>query len=313
MPALITHYLCAKKSLDLLSDKGFDINREVYLWGAQGPDFFFYHKPLGGERSLRNIGSILHKADVQQVFTAFRDYTELCGIKDVRFVYSYCFGFLSHLALDSGAHPYVYFFQDILAEKLSEKANFMHHKIEHNIDVIMLAGLEKRKVINFKIKEALPSCARGLKAAAKAVEFMVNEVSPDTPVSYKEIYSAFKDFKKYSGFLLSRRGRRRHIAQWLENKHNLGVSLSCFVRPEEPENDFDYMNINAARWLSKGTAGGRPSSAGFLDLFDKAVENGAYLAERFKDCADHRQPIYFLKDYRFDNGTQKLEVRQWSE
>lgn len=313
MPAMITHYLAAKGMADILRQNNTDFNRTMLLWGAQGPDFLFYHKPLNGKKSLREFGIKLHKLPPEELFLALRKYTELCNIKEVGFVYSYCYGLLCHLALDSAAHPYVYYFQNVLAEKIGEKANFMHHKIEHNIDVIMLKGLEDRQVTRFHIKEALPSCRRGLKAAAKAMTFAINEIFRDTPVSESEVYKAFKDCRKYEGLLISRHGRRRAIAQWLEQKKNLGISLSCFVRPETPDKDFDYVNSRGERWYSEGLAGGRPCRDNFLQIFDKAVSSAAYLAERFKNCADHRQPLYFLKDYRFDNGSEKLEVRKWNE
>lgn len=313
MPALITHYLAAVRAADGLKARGIPFNRAVFLWGAQGPDFFYYHKPLNGQKSLKALGGILHKTEPEKLFLALRRYTEQCSLRDLSFVYSYCYGFLCHLALDCGAHPFVYFYQDVLAERLAEKPRYMHHKIEHNLDVIMLKGLEERSVTGFRIREALPFCPKGLKAAAKAMAFAVNEVCPDTQVTWQEIYAALRNHKKYENLLLSRHGRRRAIANWVEQKNQLGVSLSCFVRPAEPERDFDYVNSAGRRWQNNGLAGGRPSSQNFLQLFDAAVEKSIYLAERFKDCADHRQPLYFLQEYRFDNGNTKLEVRQWNE
>ena len=311
MPAMITHYLAAKRSAALLSGQGIELNFPTYCWGAQGPDFLFYHKPLGGEKSIRKIGLALHKTEPEKIFLAFRKYTELCSIKELPYVYSYCYGLLSHLALDSGAHPFVYYFQDKLGEQSRDPANFMHHKIEHNLDVILLEKLEGRRLSSFKIREALPSCRKGLRAAAKAVGFVVNELYPDRPVPEKEIYKACCDFRRDEGLLLHHRRFSRAVARKLEEKKKLGKSLSFFIRPESPWDDFDYTNAKKMRWYSAGLAGGRPSSADFFTVFDKGVEDSAYLAGRFKNCADHRQPLYFLKDYRFDNGSKKLEVRQW--
>lgn len=312
MPALITHYLAASAAYNRLREEKIEVNRALYFWGAQGPDIFFFHKPLNGKKSIRRVGMLLHKTDPQQIFLAFRKYTELCDLRDLTDVYSYCYGFLSHLALDCNAHPYVYYFQDELAKQNGQKVNFMHHKIEHNLDVILLKKFENRSAATFRIGEALPRNRKGLKAAAKALAFMANEVIADYPVKSSDIYDALKDCKRYGRFLLSRRGRRRKFALWLEKKKDLGVSLSCFVRPAEPETDFDYTNAAHKRWISRGLAGGRPSSLDFNAIFDKGVEDSVYLAKRFKDCADHRQPLYFLQDCRFDNGSQKLEVRQWN-
>lgn len=313
MPALITHYLAAKRSAALLAQQGIEIHYPTYCWGAQGPDFFFYHKPLGKEKSIRKVGFALHKTDPEKIFLAFRKYTELCSVKELPYVYSYCYGMLSHLALDSGAHPFVYYFQERMGEQTGDRANFLHHKIEHNLDVILLEKLENRRLTSFKIREALPSCRKGLRAAAKAVCFMVNEVYPEHPVPEKEIVKAFRDFRRYEGLLLHHRRIGRTVAHKLEEKKNLGNSLSFFIRPESPWDDFDYTNAGKSRWYAAGLAGGRPSSADFFSIFQKGVEDSAYLAVRFKDCADHRQPLYFLKDYCFDNGSKKLEVRQWKK
>ncbi len=302
MPALATHYLAAKRTADLLAQTDLCLRPRIFYWGAQGPDFLYFHKPLNGQKSLRQVGKVLHQYDPDQLFTAMRDYAENCPLKDAPAVFSYCYGFLSHLALDSAAHPYVYYFQQVLAEQLGEKASFMHHKMEHNLDTIALLELENRPIAGFRVREALPSCCRELKAVSRMMAQVVNTLSGQELVEEKEIYGAFRDFKTYSGLLLSKRGRRRNMALWLEQKKKLGVSLSCFVSPLEPETDFDYVNRKHARWISRGLAGGRPSSVDFFALFDKAVEDGAYLAGRFRDCADHHQPLYFLKQFRFDNG-----------
>ena len=313
MPAMITHYLAAKRSAALLSQQGMEIDFPTYCWGAQGPDFFFYHKPLSGEKSIRKIGFAMHKTDPEKIFLAFRKYTELCSIKDLPYVYSYCYGLLSHLALDSGAHPFVYYFQEKLGEQSGDPANFMHHKIEHNLDVILLEKLEDRRLSSFKMREALPSCRKGLHAAAGAIAFVTNELYSDYPTSEKEIYKAFCDFRRYEGLLLRHRRLGRKVAGKLEEKKGLGNSISFFIRPESPWDDFDYTNSEKKRWYAAGLAGGRPSSADFFSIFQKGVEDSAYLAGRFKDCAEHRQPLYFLKDFRFNNGSKKLEVRLWIE
>ena len=281
----------------MLLEQGISLRRDMYYWGAQGPDLFFYHRPLKANKSLRNIGSVIHNTEPKKMFTSLLEYTEICDISDLSAVMSYTFGFLTHLALDSCAHPFVYHFQTILADKLGANERFMHHKIENNLDVLMLKRQKDMSVSRFKISDALPKDKKGLKAAAKALSYMVNDVSKDTPCSSEEIFDAFLDMRKYAAFLLKWRAPKRIIARFIEKKRNMGDSISNFFRNDNADSDFDYINASHATWCCDAQGDSRNSD--FYEIFDKSVIDSVQLAQRFLDASQHAKPIYFLDDFKF--------------
>ena len=63
MPAMITHYLFAKRVLSRLKKQGVETaDYPMAMIGAQGPDVFFFHRVLPWEfgKSYAHEGSRLH-------------------------------------------------------------------------------------------------------------------------------------------------------------------------------------------------------------------------------------------------------------
>ena len=300
MPAFITHYLAAEAAASQLAALDFELNRDMYYWGAQGPDLFFYHRPLKASKSLRALGLLLHNTQPVKMFASLQEYSEICDIAELEAVMSYCFGLLSHLALDANAHPFVYYFQGALAQKTGKKENFMHHKIENNLDILMLKREKNQTISDFKIGRALPWDNAGIKAAAGAVSYMASDVSKDTPCSMDEAFSAFVDIRKYAAFLLKWRNPKRKIARFFEKKRKKGEDLGGFFRADTSDNDFDYLNSAHKKWCCD--AQGDPRNSDFYEIFDKSVTDSVNLAQRFSDCVQHRKPIYFLDDFKFYGG-----------
>lgn len=311
MPATITHFLMTKRLEKKLQDTGIPYVSSSLYWGAQGPDVLFFHKPLTlrPKSSLRGFGMSLHKTDPMKTFTAMRNYIMRCPENEKVAAFSYAYGFLSHLSLDSTAHPYVYYFQKLLAGENGAEDKYMHHKIESNIDVIMLRKELSRAPKSFDIKEALPDDSKADKGAmniqSKMLAEVINELYPDKKVKKGQVKKAFLQSRRYIKLMLDKKGRKVKLMHWIERKQKLGLSLSCFIRPEIPQDDFDYINENHLRWEQRGVGTSKVSSVDFYSLFEKASSDSEYLISRFRECTLNNQPVFFLSDYRFHNGSDR--------
>ena len=104
---------------------------------------------------------------------------------------------------------------------------------------------------------------------------------------------------------MKRRRPKRAIAQFIENRRGMGESITSFFRGDSADNDFDYLNLEHNEWCC-GTDG-VPHSGDFFEVFNKAIVDTSDFASRFRECADRRTPVYFLKNYRFDNGADNNE------
>jgi len=288
---------------DKLVQNGINVNKKAMLWGAQGPDFLYYHNILSfnPRKNIRYLGHTLHEMDPQKLFDLMLQYIkENSNKKDNIILKSYAFGFLTHLMLDFYAHPFVYSFQDELAEKLSANPRFMHHKIEHNIDVEVLTKLYSKPVSKFNIKKLLPYEYSVISVQAKMLTYVINSIQPNIKISCKSIIKAYKDCRFEATLLSDRWGVKRKVAKIIEKNHNLGISLSCFVRTKTPQTDWDYLNEGHSTWISKDIFSSKPSTQTFWDVYQNAIDESFECCLKFNDCVNLRQPICFLDRATFN-------------
>ena len=158
MPAAISHYLLARRVLDDPAfDKSRSFSQNAFLWGAQGPDFFFTHRffPWQKGESLKEIGERLHQTPPSSIFDFAQEYENGERGNDVSL--SYVLGFLCHYALDSTAHPFVNYSAEMLHELVKPSTvETCHHEVESNLDVVLLRYERAELPTDFSLKRAVP-------------------------------------------------------------------------------------------------------------------------------------------------------------
>ena len=152
MPAILTHDFFGKDAFDIAAGKlGFSTmeEREAFLLGNQGPDPLFYLAADPLLHRYAKYASIMHKEKTPELLLSMRDAIAPLPLKDVAVARAYIAGFLCHYMLDSAAHPFVYYWQNMLisqgVEGLDESAkNQVHAEIEKDLDeAILYAHLGK--------------------------------------------------------------------------------------------------------------------------------------------------------------------------
>ncbi len=123
MPTAITHQLLAEEIYQTLPKK---LQNKItslahYYLGAQGCDIAFLYTPLDGKRN--NLGRVLH---AQKPLLFFKILYERAQRDND--VLSYALGYITHYALDTVFHPFIY-------EQMGKKGGtLLHHAIEHAYD-----------------------------------------------------------------------------------------------------------------------------------------------------------------------------------
>ena len=140
MPAYSTHYIFAKELKEEIENcVEFKLNDAALFIGTQGPDIFFDHRvmPWMIGKSMRKIGSLLHRAKPSDILDKMREYINLSESKDI--AKSYAAGFILHYALDRSCHPYVYALQNKMVEKYPHlNSHTAHNTIEFSMDTYLL-------------------------------------------------------------------------------------------------------------------------------------------------------------------------------
>ncbi|MFO7635849.1 MAG: zinc dependent phospholipase C family protein [Clostridia bacterium] len=112
MPDILAHAIFCQEVCEGLDDINIksilNENFKLYTVGSQGPDIFFYYKPvLPTEKIVNDAGYNMHNANSSAFFIdAIRKLETMQGREYETFL-SYIFGFISHFYLDKKISPYL--------------------------------------------------------------------------------------------------------------------------------------------------------------------------------------------------------------
>lgn len=288
MPAAITHCFQALKALDEFQKKGggsFSIDRDAFLWGAQGPDFLFFHNrlPKRKGKSLGEYGSRLHQGSPLPLLSALRGYVDRhSGDVSVR---SYAYGFLCHYSLDRTAHPYVYYTVSALRKERPDKSeSFLHCSIESVLDVIILRYERRILPTDFDLKRTVPWNPRVIDAIAKLYADVLNRLY-GAGIREEQVFQAAKDCRRIQGLLNDRTTLKKTILQAWEKRRKSRGGYSCFIRGLCEEGGYDYANILASDW--RWPPGSKEiRSESFFDLYDRSIRESAAFMHGFFEAED---------------------------
>lgn len=311
MPALITHYLHAKKVYENVSRPGvpplcklpsgdsplqsddsllpsFDesLEKSAFLLGAQGPDFLFFHRVIPiiqFGKSLRKVGVKMHRIPAEKLFSAFAQYCiEHKDSQNIRLAAAYSSGFLCHYMLDSAAHPFIFAMQNDMIRKLDITYfdGCVHSKIEHSIDVIMLNKLCNEQGNTFDYSCALSGDKRILSECSAMISFALERLI-GKEIKPKRILRGFKDYRNLAKFTRDKYGKKHNFFRFIERTFHLPPSLSTFIRQRCADGEFDYANFSHRLWRNPYDGNSDALNYDFLQIFDKSVNDTAIKVRQF--------------------------------
>lgn len=124
MPSFYTHHHFGRDLMKLCPNrikKIIDVDIDLFLFGNQGPDLFFFNIPAALKGS--NPGITIHDTKFVQVLNKLKENVKAAGLKSE--VTSYFLGLTSHFFLDSSLHPTI--------NSMSKKG-YGHLDIESELD-----------------------------------------------------------------------------------------------------------------------------------------------------------------------------------
>lgn len=296
MPAVVSHYLLAEKVYKDLQDFApkISINKNAFFWGSFGPDIFLVHRvmPWQKGKSLTHISTRMHNYPAEKILNYIAAYSKSSDNNYISTIsQSYAFGFITHYALDSIAHPYVL----SLSEKLSVMCGGIHTSLCHNqiesvIDTLYLKHEKNIKISNFKLQKTAPYDRDVHEIIAKVLHgfFVANEFGN---IPEEEIIKAQNDWRKILVLMNDRYSIKKRAAKIGEKALKLPPMLSPLLREAYPDLSFDYANMKNDKWFDKYK---NCHNENFFELAaaaeEKSVEfimkilDGKYLSP--EDCAD---------------------------
>lgn len=256
MPGAWTHILSSNEIINKLKEdkyrKILEDNLKLYQFGAQGPDLFLYYCYFipSKHKRVEKLGQRLH-TDKTRDFILYFIYKlkEIKDFKEFNTLFSYVIGYITHYALDTCMHPYVYYFGGIYHEKLpeSKKYDHYHRELESVIGLIQLE--KKRKESAYKahlyeevnIGKNVPNIVKDtLKKAIKSVYGLKIK-------NYLVDY-CYKDMKMGMKFLTDDNEKKENLFWIIEKFIEKKSGAKVLINPEKVKDDKDYLNKEHKRW-----------------------------------------------------------------
>jgi hypothetical protein len=298
VPGLFTHYFGAR---DVAPD--LKIDRSAFYLGAVGPDAMYFHRalPFMFGRSLRKCGSAMHRVDPDSVFAAMADFAAQKSGEERLLALSFAMGFISHYALDSVTHPFVFYFSPeyLRQHRLRHCNGFAHNLIEHEIDTLLLWRFDGLTVADFDPETCVPASDPALQICAESLQYTCCKLLGCT-YGVSSFRQAYTDTVKVSRFLHDKAGGKRRFIQRLERVLHTGPALSSLIWSLKAD-DWDYLNEKGEQWYNP-TSPEKKYTDSFLQLYKRATELSVRMITDFLSCIDRNQPIRITDKSPFNNG-----------
>lgn len=286
MPAFSTHYIFATEMMDKLRQKAdFKLDENAVLLGTQGPDIFFFHRvfPWQNGKSLRKVGSYIHRAKFGDMIDCFQNYCSTLTSKlDSSVAKSYIYGFILHYALDRNCHPYIFTLQDKIVEKhKGENPHSIHNTIEFSFDSLLIKeklhienplSFNTANTLNFTVYEK-QQIAKTFESCIKILPFKMTAV---------DIETALDDLKYAQSMISGVTTNQFKTICFLEKVASpitKNFKVSAMFRTNDLENAKKYVNIGNDKWISPYESKIRNES--FFDLYELSKNDALNMIDGF--------------------------------
>ncbi|MFN3603399.1 MAG: zinc dependent phospholipase C family protein [Leptonema sp. (in: bacteria)] len=253
MPKEIAHIFFSENILKILRKEIQKIVKEninLYYFGSSSPDLYYYSIPIKRFRHIYdlNVGSKIHDDpnNLSPIHNLLQKAKSNTKEKDK--IFSFVAGYLTHVAVDTYYHPYIYsitghyFDSDIEKQKIYQK----NHRIyETCLDLFIVKEFYKISLKELSLKDKL-FLQKQQEPILKEYATSIYESFLDKRLSLKEFvdytYICYRTQKILVSFFLKTKlihGLR--ILPWI-NKRFSSILALCYI--EHPEkHQFDFWNL----------------------------------------------------------------------
>lgn len=288
MPNIITHVLFARELEEKLNEdlkQRIQHNPSLYEIGCNGPDFLYFHgvtpSNLKKKSKVRTLGKYCHRKEVNAFFKSCLNVIRQEKDEEIKAdEISYVIGLLSHWALDSITHPYI-FYRTGSGNSIS---TFRHHKIESILDSILLKVKEDKTIKDFKAYEICQVDIHDVKSIARLYVKGAKRVY-DLDIKPHQILEALNDWELVQKALYDQNGTKLKAFQKIEELLKLNGLISAMIIPDSPNDPCDVCNLLHKEW-NHPCDNNLKSTTSFFDLYDQALLEAEKAICLFMDCID---------------------------
>lgn len=310
MPNIMTHALCANDILQEFQDnqvyQSIQEYPRAYSTASSGPDFLFYYKAypfqdVEAARVVHQIGEDVHRRLINDFYIKAIDIIKNENKEETKhLMVSFIAGHLTHWALDSVAHPFVFH----RSGELKGKTQFWHFRFESMLDTLMVKQVKKLRLDKNPSNLMVTLNRSEIDVCAELYADIVNHVY-ETQHPVEVFKQSFKDMALISKWLFDPHTRLFPLVQIIEKRLKVDWKYSSHMIIGELDQDHDVLNLSHSPW-SHPSDELSLSNESFLDLYERAIERGRVVLQALNDVLFENKPIELildiLKNQSYDTG-----------
>ena len=304
MPSIITHGLFAKNVFNNLKDEQLvqiiKNNPREFIIGSNGPDFFFFYKIFNSKaKNIRDVGNLVHSMKINDFFiNAFEiiDQEENKELKEA--MTSYIIGHLCHWALDSCAHPYV-FYKTGAYSTITES---WHHRFESMIDTILLKNMKNESIKTFKFYLLAKQSKNTLDVISKIYIPTVKKLY-DVEITRKHIKDALNDWYQILSFVYDPHKSKIKLLKTYEKIKNSPWLYSGNVIPVDIDDTYDVLNTKKDTWCYP-TDKDKKSNESFMEIYERAKD---LILDILNNINDKDYMFSHINNASYDTGESEIK------
>lgn len=284
MPGSITHYLFAKDCLSSLNINSFENiiknNMEMYILGCQGPNFFCYYSylPFVSNKNLSILANKIHSENINDFIKNMIFYSKdmsctryiFNGREFSETTFAYLLGYLSHYALDSHTHPYIYSLQFSLSKKYKRKTSrALHKSIETHIDKLLLKKLKNITPYTFDEYKNTSINNYQLIILCDMYTFLLKKVF-NKSLSYSDINKCIRAFEKTENRLNNTNNLYSTAYLKLKNITSKDSDIESKIYSNHIHCINDLLNNNNSNWVDPFSKS--ENNLSFNDIYKESLD-----------------------------------------
>lgn len=275
MPAPITHYLQARRTLDSVGCSDFTLtDLDAFSWGAQGPSFLLHAK---GKQSLslRKCGLRLCRANPASLLDDRHKASAQSPEDQIQ--YSYFLGLVCFYSMERIAAPFVHA-QSLSLHKLRPEYpwHFCRTLVETSLDIIILRYERAMLPTDFPLSLTAPRNKTVQEKIAGLYSAFLQGLY-GTVIDKKSVLAAEQNYRCFLRLQTDSTGMKRLYFERKERRRGK-FCCSCCFRGIMEDGDFDYANIQGGPWLSQDGKGNHFTT--FLDLYEDSIRKSVCLVKK---------------------------------
>ncbi len=309
MPNIITHVLFARElketKLSESEKKKLENRDQLYEIGANGSDYLFFHginkKRFYQKSKLRDLGHYVHRRGTNDFYRTALEVIRNEREEDVKAdEVAYIMGHLTHWALDSTAHPYI-FYRTGSGDQASKTR---HHKMESLLDAILLKVKTGQTIHDFKVYEVCDVPIEDVRAISRVYVRVAKDVY-NMEIQPHQVLESLNDWYGVQKKLYDNTGTKLKALITMEKSVGAPGLVSGLIVPNNPEDPCDVCNLLHNEWVHPCDKE-KKSTDSFMDLYNLALEKaekaiGLFLAA-VEDSSNEEAFIQFLDNRNYTKG-----------